>query len=90
MEGAAHVFTLILIPILLGWVTARYWLRQNEWPALLGCTLSVGLISTLIGVNFFYRRTGLDSSVAWTLALSCLPGLYFLLLRRAQRSSFFS
>lgn len=72
MEGAAHVFTLILIPILLGWVTARYWLRQNEWPALLGCTLSVGLISTLIGVNFFYRRTGLDSSVAWTLLLQTL------------------
>ena len=72
MEGAAHVFTLILIPILLGWVVARYWLKQEEWPALLGCNLSVGLISTLIGVNFFYRRTGLDSSVAWTLALQAL------------------
>jgi hypothetical protein len=79
MEGAAHVFTLIAIPLLLGWVVARYWLRHQEWPALYASTMSVGLIATLVGVNFFYRRTSLESSVAWTLALETvvLAALWF-------------
>ena len=72
MEGAAHVFTLIAIPLLLGWVVARYWLKFREWPTLYASAMSVGLISTLVGVNFFYRRTSLESSVAWTLALEAL------------------
>lgn len=66
------MFTLIAIPLLLGWVVSRYWLRQQEWPALLGAALSVGLICTLIGVNFFYRKTGLGNSVGLTLALELL------------------
>jgi hypothetical protein len=72
MEGAAHVLLLIAIPLMLGWVVARYWIRFQEWPALYAGTATIGLICSLVGVNFFYRRTSLEASVAWTLALEAL------------------
>ncbi|HIB66206.1 MAG TPA: hypothetical protein EYO33_14100 [Phycisphaerales bacterium] len=63
------MFPLLAIPAGLGWVISRYWLRRETWPAAISVALCWGIVSTLIGVNFFYRRTTLESSVSYTLAI---------------------
>lgn len=81
------VFPFLAIPLALGWVVARFWLARREWPSLLASTLSVALISTLIGVNFFYRSNTLAHSVAYTLVLQSIALLLLWFTRSKETLS---
>lgn len=64
------MFLLLAIPLALGWVVARYWLRYRDWPTLLSATCGLSVVSLLFSTNFFYRLTSeLPKSVHSALAL---------------------
>lgn len=62
------MFLLLIISLGLGWVLARYWLKLTDWPGLFSVALSLAFVSTLTGVNFFYRQTVLQEPLQGSLA----------------------
>lgn len=63
---------LLVIPLALGWVLSRYWLRF-EYRSTAWCAgPALGLISTLAGCNLFYRFVPFEPAVNLTLALQAI------------------
>jgi hypothetical protein len=66
---------LLLIPLQLGFVLSRYWLRRTDWPGLIGQTVGLALVFTLIGVNGFYHLTTLQNSLILTLSVQTIASI---------------
>lgn len=66
------VLPLLAIPLLLGWLVARYWLDRHRWPELIGCTVAIAVVTTLIGMNLFYQSFRLEYAAGFTLGLQLI------------------
>lgn len=72
----------LLIPLLLGWLVARYQLRAVDAWSLASLSVTLAIVSTLMGVNFFYRTSSdLGSSISKTLIIQASLGLLLWLTR---------
>lgn len=70
------MFLLLAIPLGLGWVLARYWLRYRDWPSLFSATCGLAVVGTLLCTNFFYRLTAeLPRSVHYAIAVLAVASL---------------
>ena len=87
MEQVALVFLLLAIPLTLGYLCAGRLLRRSHWPSLLGESLALATVLTLVGVNGVCRYLGsrvvhgftaLEVSVAVTLAVLAVLALLIL------------
>ncbi len=70
----------LAIPLLLGWLLSRRLLKVETWPGLFGATCGLAVVTTLVGVNLFYRSSSLQVAVGLTLGLQILTILAILWL----------
>lgn len=60
------VFVLLAIPLLLGYLCAGRCLRRSDWPTLVGESIALAIVFTLVGVNAVYRTLGTTTYGDWT------------------------